>query len=217
MSTRFPISRRYTNAKQFVVSCRQGKKGKGANPPDMTQHVLAFVGFSIPLNHYNWAAPLATFTLSNRPCQCSFMYAQPIPTKWVEKQTDVKPHKKPNNCEKKIGHNNSSDFVGFSNFLLSNIVHVAVEGCSISANASLGSPWVLSDPYSVAGALCLGTLRTSQPPGESLGTWYPGTWRALQRPSGQPGTTVDAPREPPTPPPSSSASVGCAANQLVGP
>ena len=33
---------------------------------------------------------------------------------------------------------------------------------------------------------------------------------------GQRGTTVDAPREPPTPPPSSCASVGCAANQLVG-
>ena len=115
-----------------------------------------------------------------------------------------KPQKKPTNCEEEVGHNYCSDFVGISNFLLWNIMHVAVEGCSISANVSLGSPWVLSDPYSVAGALCLGTQGTSQPPEEILGTWYPGTWRALQRPSGiwqrgQPGTTVDAPREPPTP------------------
>ena len=28
------------------------------------------------------------------------------------KQTDVKPHKKPTNCEEKIGRNNCSDFVG---------------------------------------------------------------------------------------------------------
>lgn len=77
----------------------KGKKGRGANPPDMTQHVLAFVGFSIPLNHYYWAAPLTTFALINRPCHCSFMYVQPIPAKWIGKQTDVKPHEKPTNSE----------------------------------------------------------------------------------------------------------------------
>ena len=68
----------------LLWAAEKGKKGRGANPPDMTQHVLAFVGFSIPLNHYYWAAPLTTFTLTNRPCQCSFMYVQPIPIKWIE-------------------------------------------------------------------------------------------------------------------------------------